>query len=74
MVRSWPASAGDAGNTGSIPVGKIPWRKKWHPTPVFSPGESHGWRSLTGYHPRGHKESDMTEHTAMMKLFTLSEP
>ena len=23
-------------------VGKIPWRRKWHPTPVFLPGESHG--------------------------------
>ena len=24
-------------------VGKIPWRRKWQPTPVFFPGESHGW-------------------------------
>ena len=24
-------------------------------------GESHGWRSLVGYHPRGRKESDVTE-------------
>ena len=32
-------------------VGKIPWRRKWHPTPVFLPGESHGWRSLVGYNP-----------------------
>ena len=23
-------------------VGKIPWRRKWRPTPVFLPGESHG--------------------------------
>ena len=22
-------------------VGKIPWRRKWRPTPVFLPGESH---------------------------------
>ena len=42
-------------------VGKIPWRRKWQPTPVFLPGESHGRRSLVGYSPRGHKESDMTE-------------
>ena len=35
--------------------------KKWHPTPVFLPGESHGWRSLVGYSPRGRKESDTTE-------------
>ena len=27
-------------------VGKIPWRRKWQPTPVFSPGESHGQRRL----------------------------
>jgi len=44
-------------------VGKIPWRKKWQPTPVFLPGESHGQRSLAGYSPRGHKESDTTEVT-----------
>ena len=30
-------------------VGKIPGRKKWPPTPVFLPGESHGQRSLAGY-------------------------
>ena len=29
-------------------VGKIPWRRKWQPTPVFSPGESHEQRSLAG--------------------------
>ena len=31
------------------------------PTPVLLPGESYGRRSLVGYSPRGHKESDMTE-------------
>ena len=30
-------------------VGKIPWRRKWCPTPVFLPGKSHGQRSLAGY-------------------------
>ena len=39
------------------------WRKKWQPTPVFLPGESQGWRSLIGYHPRDRTESDMTEAT-----------
>ena len=29
--------------------------------PRFLPGESHGQRSLVGYSPRGHKESDTTE-------------
>ena len=28
------------------------WRRKWQPTPVFLPGESHGRRSLVGYSPR----------------------
>ena len=32
-----------------------PWRRKWQPTPVFLPGESHGQRSLAGYSPWGHK-------------------
>ena len=47
-------------------VGKIPWRKTWQPTPVFSPGESHGQRSLEGYSPWDRKETDrtkVTEHT-----------
>ena len=37
------------------PVRKIPWRRKWQPTPVFLPGKSHGQRSLAGYSPGGHK-------------------
>ena len=40
---------------------KIPWRRAWHPTPVFLPGEPHGRRSLVGYSPQGHKGSDTTE-------------
>ena len=42
-------------------VGKIPWRREWQPASVFLPGESHGQRSLVGYSPWGHKESDTTE-------------
>ena len=37
-------------------VRKIPWRRKWLPTEVFLPGESHGQRSLAGYSPWGHKK------------------
>ena len=44
-------------------VRKIPWRRAWQPTPVFLPGESHGQRSLGGYSPWCHKESDMTKVT-----------
>ena len=42
-------------------VRKISWRRKGHPTPVFLPGESHGWRNLIGYSPWGCKKSDVTE-------------
>ena len=42
-------------------VGNIPWRRAWQPIPVFLPGESHGQRSLVGYSPGGHKESNVTE-------------
>ena len=41
-------------------VRKIPWRRKWQPTPVSLPGKSHGQRSLEGSSPWGHKESDTT--------------
>ena len=41
-------------------VRKIPSRRKWQPTPIFLPGESHGQKSLVGYSPRGHEETDRT--------------
>ena len=42
-------------------VWKIPWSRKWQPTPIFLPGKFHGQRSLVGYSPWGPKESDATE-------------
>ena len=42
-------------------VGKIPWRKERIPTPVLLPAEFHGQRSLLGYSPWDHKDSDMTD-------------
>ena len=36
-------------------VRKIPWRRKWQPTPVFLSGKSHGQRSLVVYSPWGCK-------------------
>ena len=38
-----------------------PLKREQLPTPVFSPGEFHGQRSLAGYSPWGRKESDTTE-------------
>ena len=37
------------------PLGQIPWRRKWQPTPIFLPGEFHGQRSPAGYSPWGRK-------------------
>ena len=37
--------------------------KEWQPTPVFLPGESHGWNSLVGCTTWGRTESDTTEAT-----------
>ena len=37
------------------------WRRRWYPTPVLSPGKSHGRKNLVGYSPWGREESDMTE-------------
>ena len=49
----------ECGRPGFSPwIGKIPWRKKWVPTPVFLPGEFHGQRSLTGNSLWGPKELD----------------
>ena len=42
-------------------VGKIPWRRKWQPTPAFLPENFHGQRSLAGYSAWGCKESDTTK-------------
>ena len=49
-------------------VGKIPWRRKQQPTPVFLPGKFHGQRSLAGYSLWGLKESDTTEWLSMHSL------
>ena len=61
VVKNTPANAGDLRDMRLISgFGKIPWRRTWQPTAVFLPGESHGQRSLVGYSPWGHKESNMT--------------
>ena len=48
------------------------WRRKWESTPVFSPGEFHGQRSLVGYNPWS-AESDMTEWLTLWKWKLLRE-
>ena len=58
--------AGDAGCDAWI--GKIPRRRKWQPTQVFLPGESHRQRSLVGYRTWGRKEVEATEQLNNMGL------
>ena len=48
---------------------RLPWRRKWQPTPVFLPGRSHGQRSLVGYSPWGRKESDTTGRLHFLSFF-----
>ena len=58
------------GTITTLFVGKIPWRRKWQPMPVFLPEESHGQRSLVGYNPHGCKELDTTEGLHFTLLHT----
>ena len=56
------ASACNVGDLGSIPGwGRLPWRRKWQPTPVFLPGNPMDGEALLGYSPWTRKESDTTE-------------
>ena len=50
--------------------GKIPWRRKWQPTPGILPVEFHGQRSLAGSSPWGCKESGMTEQLSLSEQWT----
>ena len=55
MVKNLPAMQKAQRHRMDPWIGKIPWSRKWHPTPVFLPGKSHGQRDLVGYSPWGLK-------------------
>ena len=64
--------------TGFDPwVRKIPWRRKWQPTPVFLSGKLHEQRSLAGYSLWCHKrvkydlETKTATLTSLKYIFTL---
>ena len=62
MVKNPPANAGDARDAGSIPEsGRSPGGGLGNPLQYSFLENPHRQRSLVGYSPRGHKESDMTE-------------
>ena len=71
VVKDLPANAGDSEDLDPW-VRKVLWRRKWQPTPVFSPGKSH--RSLEGYSLWGCKGSDMTGHTHAASMSTSPTP
>ena len=52
VVKSLPANAGDAGDSGSIPgLGRSSGEGNGSPFQYSLPGKSHGQRSLMGYSP-----------------------
>ena len=56
------ASAYNAGDQGSIPgLGRSPGEGNGNPLQYSCLEKFHRWRSLVGYSPWGHKESDTTE-------------
>ena len=75
MVKNLPANTGDTRDWFDPWVGKIPWSRKWQPTPVFLPGKFHGQRRLESYSPQGHKQLDTTEqlitHTVLLKVIRI---
>ena len=61
-------------------IGRIPWRRKWQPTPVFLPGESHGqWRPVGYIQPmRSQKclhnlETWVGTHIILISLYLCSD-
>ena len=65
VVKNLSAKAGDGKTQGFEPwVGKIPWRRKQQPTPVFLPGKSHWTEEPLGLESTGsqrvrHNSSDL---------------
>ena len=56
MVKNLPTNMGNKMRCGFNPwVGKIPWSRKWQPTPVLLLGEVHGQRRLVGYNQWGRR-------------------
>ena len=56
-----------------LQVRKIPWRRKWQPTPVLLPRKFHGWRSLVGYSPWGRKSrTQLSDFTYSLMFITMT--
>ena len=69
MVKNLPANAGDLKDIGSIPgLRRSPGGEHGNPLQYSCLKNPHGQRSLAGYSPWGHKESDMTEELSAMAI------
>ena len=69
VLKNPPANAGDIDTDLIRGSGKIPWRGKWQPTPVFLPGKPRGQGSLAGYRPWNHIELDTTKTTLHARMY-----
>ena len=71
VVRNLPANAGDKRNiVSSIPgSGRSPEEGHGNPLQYSCLENPHGQKSLAGYSPWGHKESDTTEATEHARNF-----
>ena len=68
MVKESSCNSGDS---GLIPGwGRSPWRRQWQSTPAFLPREFHGQKSLAGYSPWDHTESDTTEGLTLFSFLS----
>ena len=61
IYMPWSRMVGSYSNSIFMFFRDLCQRRKWHPTPVFLPGKSQGWRSLVGCRQWGRRESDTTE-------------
>ena len=67
VAKNPPVNAGDTRDVSSIPGrGRSPGEENGKAFLYFLPGKSHGQRSLAGYSPWGHEESDETQHAHIM--------
>ena len=68
MVKNLLANARDMRDAVRSLGREDPLERKWQPTPVFLPGESHGPRSLEGCSPWGRNELDTTEQLSTAQI------
>ena len=74
VVKNLPAIQGTQKQGFNPWVGKVPWKSKWQPTPVFLPGKSCGQKSLPGYSPQTCKELHMAEHACTGRRQVWTQP